>query len=94
MSAVHHLPGPTAQGPRLTLAALTTDWIAPPNQYYALHLDCSALPYQRTPGVCYQVSQLLRLRQAGFMVWLHHVHPVLKRSLDELQLTNLFTWAA
>lgn len=59
-----------------------------------LHLDCSALPGQRTLGVCHQVSQLLLLRRGGAEVWLHQVHPVLHRCLRVLQVAHLFTWAA
>lgn len=59
-----------------------------------LHLDCSASPYQRTLGVCHQVSQLLLLRQGRAGVWLHGVHPVLRRCLHQLHVAHLFSWVA
>lgn len=95
MLVLDHLPAPAPPGPHLTLAALSTSWIALPDQpQRLLHLDCSAAPYRCSQGVCHQVSQLLLLRRAGVEVCLHQVHPVLKRSLHELQVAHLFAWGA
>lgn len=59
----------------------------PPAQ---LLVDCGALPYQRTLGVCFLVSQLLVLHQSGARVWLRNVSPVLRHCLQLLQLNAFF----
>lgn len=95
MPAIHNLLGTASPVPHLPLAALTTNWVALPDQPPALlHLDCSAPPYQCPQGVCHQISQLLLLRRAGVEVWLHQVHPLLAHSLHQLKVASLFTWGA
>jgi anti-anti-sigma regulatory factor len=56
----------------------------------ALLVDCGALPYQRTHGICFLVSQLLVLRQSGAHVWLHNASPMLRHCLRKLQIISLF----
>jgi len=55
-----------------------------------LHIDCGQLRCQRTLGVSYVVSQLLRLRQAGASIWLRNVNAPLRRCLQLLQIGSLF----
>jgi anti-anti-sigma regulatory factor len=55
-----------------------------------LVVDCGALPYQRTLGLCFLVSQLVILRQSGAHVWLRNVSPVLLRCLHTLKLSSFF----
>lgn len=88
-------PGLPGVGFCLPLAALALAEHATPHYPgSALRLDCRALPYHCTQGVCHQVSQLLRLRRSGFAISLHQAHPVLRRCLLLLQVAHLFTWVA
>jgi anti-anti-sigma regulatory factor len=56
----------------------------------SLYIDCKQLRCQRTLGVSYVISQLLRLRQAGASIWLRNVNAPLRRCLQLLQLASLF----
>lgn len=69
-----------------TCAQLRSSLLPPPS----LHIDCGHLRCQRTLGVSYVVSQLLRLRQAGASIRLRNVNAPLRRCLQLLQLGALF----
>lgn len=58
-----------------------------------LLIDCGAQPARRGLGVCYLLSQLLRLRLAGTSVWLCNVDPLLHRCLRQLGLQAVFNLA-
>jgi hypothetical protein len=59
----------------------------------ALLVDGGAVPCQRTLGACCLVSPLLGLRQSGAQVRLHHASPMLRRGLQQLKASSLFTLA-
>lgn len=63
------------------------------HQPVSLLIDCGALPYQRTLGICFLVSQLLMLRQSRATVHLRNVSPVLQRCLHKLHLSSFFLLA-
>jgi anti-anti-sigma regulatory factor len=63
------------------------------HQPASLLIDCGTLPYQRTLGICFLVSQLLLLRQSGATVHLRNVSPVLQRCLHKLHLSPFFLLA-
>lgn len=92
-----HPPGIPASAPAPCLPLATwaaDDGVALSRPGSSLLLDCSALPYQRTLGVCHQVSQLLQLRRTGVSISLYRANPVLCRCLQQLQVAHLFTWVA
>ena len=61
-----------------------------PAEPRTLRVDCQQLACQRTLGVSHVVSQLLRLRQAGAILYLRRVNPALRRCLTLLRLEPLF----
>jgi len=86
---------PAAAAPCLTLAGAVAAQVAPPGQpAHLLPLDCTALSYRGTLGVCHHLSPLLQLRNTWASVCLYRVHPLLRRCLPELQVAHLFSWAA
>ncbi|UYZ64662.1 hypothetical protein [Hymenobacter weizhouensis] len=56
-----------------------------------VQINCQQVRCRRTLGVAYLVSQLLRLRAAGATVVLTHVDATMRRALDRLALTPLFS---
>ncbi|OUJ70042.1 hypothetical protein [Hymenobacter crusticola] len=91
LAPTHYQFGSAPLGPSLALANLVDNVVASSDQPRpVLHLDGSALPYQRTLGVCHQVAQLLLLHRAGFRVRLYPIHPALHRCLHLLKVAHLF----
>lgn len=89
---LHPLAEPAAALLPVSLAAMDATYLVrilaqPPA---SLLLDCSALPCQRTLGICFLVSLLLVLRQSGASIYLRNASPVLQNCLRELRLSTLF----